>query len=155
METTMGDTPPRKVLWSGIQIDATERAKLNRAMAQRLQPLLQEGWQQANKPPPGVPPEELPDHMTIVAMKELPPEMKSLLGTVQQMRIVAWGQNDQAAAVQVESVVKSMNATPHITMAVSPIGKPFHSNNIVDWEPLPPNEQITISGTVVEKTPSI
>lgn len=141
-----------KVLWSGIQIDSDERDRLNIAFADRLKPLLESGWQQSNKPPVGTPADPLPDHMTIVAMQELPQDMKHLLGTQQFLRVIGWGQSDQAAAVLVESTVKSLNAKPHITMAVSPTGKPFNSNQITDWVELSPSERIVVRGKVVEKT---
>jgi hypothetical protein len=143
---------PKRVLWSGIQISSQERNRINQIFAERLQPLLEQGWQQANKPPVGVPPELLPDHVTIVAMQELPADAKHLLGTEQPMRIVGWGQSDLAAAVAVESPVKFMNSQPHMTMAISPMGKPFHSNQISNWEKLEPHEQLTVKGFVIEKT---
>jgi len=102
-----------------------------------------------NVPPPGVPPELLPHHMTITPGQPLPPDMRDLLGTTQDMVAYMWGQNEQAAAVAVRSAVRSTNKQPHITVAISPIGKPFHSNNITDWEPI---SEIQLKGKVEEVT---
>lgn len=140
---------PKKVLYSAIVLDGVERQKLVSALKERLEPLLQQGWKMQNSPPPGVPPEILPHHMTIIPGQPLPPDMRDLIGTKQQMTAYMWGQNEQAAAVAVRSSVHSTNAQPHITVAVSPIGKPFHSNNITEWEPI---SEIQLSGIVEEVT---
>lgn len=46
------------------------------------------------------------------------------------------GVSDKAIAVRVSNVKLSDGRTPHITVAVSPDGKPVDSNGITDWKPL-------------------
>jgi hypothetical protein len=140
---------PKKVLYSAIVLNGVERQKLTDVLKDRLEPLLRQGWKMQNSPPPGVEPEVLPHHMTIVPGQPLPPDMRDLIGTKQDMVAYMWGQNEQAAAVAVRCGVRSTNAQPHITVAVSPIGKPFHSNNIKEWEPI---SEIQLSGIVEEVT---
>ncbi|KAL6056658.1 Protein-lysine N-methyltransferase efm5 [Balamuthia mandrillaris] len=50
-----------------------------------------------------------------------------------KMEVIALGQSEHAAAVLVLTDAPTNNAVPHITLAVSPIGKPVHSNEIPEW----------------------
>eukprot|EP00669_Euglena_mutabilis_P008984 TRINITY_DN3946_c0_g1_i1.p1 TRINITY_DN3946_c0_g1~~TRINITY_DN3946_c0_g1_i1.p1 ORF type:complete len:263 (+),score=86.80 TRINITY_DN3946_c0_g1_i1:56-790(+) len=55
----------------------------------------------------------------------------------------AVGRNDEAVAVRVSGFV-SKNETPHITLAISPTGKPAASNAIEEWDPLPPQRLLGV-----------
>ncbi len=76
-----------------------------------------------------------------------------IVGKKVVMRVVAVGLSDKAMAVQVEGVdemsevpMRTRNRIPHITVAVSPIGKPKDSNTIEQWEDVKndPNKSILL-----------
>jgi hypothetical protein len=136
-----------KARYSAIVLTDASRRDLLMAITHLLMPLLENKWQMQNSPPAGVEPENLPHHMTI-CLGELPLEQKDLIGTNQQMVATHWGQNDQAAAVRVRCDIASTNETKHITAAISPIGKPFHSNYITEWVKL--EKEVLLSGIVKE-----
>lgn len=91
-----------------------------------------------------------PHHMTI--------NMGPLLqgweeGSELVLEIDGWGiindESGQAMAFRVNKTklpAPTKNAAPHITTLVGPGGKPFHSNKIVNWEPI---ESFGVKGTVV------
>ena len=56
------------------------------------------------------------------------------------------GMSDKAMAVKVKWSDKNANATPHITLATSPSGKPVDSNFIKEWIMLP--SIVTLSGKI-------
>lgn len=64
-----------------------------------------------------------------------------------QLQVVAVGLSERAFAVQVKGV-KSTNRIPHVTIAVSPDGKPRDSNDITEWKPV--TVSLTLSGVVFE-----
>ena len=66
------------------------------------------------------------------------------LGSDYSMRIVAVGKSESAIALKVEGV-ETANKIAHITLAVSPEGKPVDSNKITEWTPVNPVE---ISGVL-------
>lgn len=146
-ESLMPTQPVKKVRYSGIVLDEASYSKLVNALQKYLKPLLEAGWQMQNRPPPPNPPERLPHHMTITP-SALPEDLRPLIGKPQTMVAFKWGQSDKAAAVAVKSSVRSTNAVPHITVAISSTGKPFDSNQIKDWIDLP--QEITLTGTVEE-----
>lgn len=80
-------------------------------------------------------------HMTLLFGKAKNPTVeeyiKHNIGHDVQLNAVKIGISDDAIAVQIESDVPSDNAIPHITVATPVGGKPFKSNQIRDWEPLP------------------
>jgi len=95
-------------------------------------------------------PGKWPHHMTI--------NMGPLLqgweeGSMPVLEIDGWGiVNDETGQAMAFRVNKSKlpapvkNVVPHITALVGPNGKPFHSNKIINWEPIEP---FSIEGTVV------
>jgi len=94
--------------------------------------------------------EQLAHHMTInMGGKEKGPAA-SIVGSVQQLRVVGFGQDARVMAVSVESDVPSTNAVKHITVAVNRAagGKPFHSNQLQ----FTPTSPVPLSGTVAEVT---
>lgn len=133
--------------YTGIILDEASRKLLVEKVWEHLEPLLAKGWVLHNN---GKPPSKLPHHMTIVFGKSLPPEQAHLLGTVQPMTVFMWGESDKAAAVAVRSPVQSANDIPHITVAVSPTGKPFHSNMIEPDQWILLDDEFTLTGTVEE-----
>lgn len=78
-------------------------------------------------------------HMTI-NMGNIKPDMADLLGTFADLVVKSFAINDMVAAVSVDSEISSTNKIPHITVAVNVRegGKPFHSNKLVDWNPVEP-----------------
>jgi len=90
--------------------------------------------------------EQIPDtwkmyshHMT-VNMGRIKPEMEHLLGTFADIVVKSFAMNDMVAAVGVESEIPSVNAIPHVTVAVNVRegAKPFWSNKLTDWSPVEP-----------------
>lgn len=124
-----------RIRYSAVVLEPESRVLLIEKLQEKLQPLLEQGWQMKNRPP--APEEKLPHHMTMT-MGSLPIAMKDLVGSSQQLIAVKWGQSDKAAAVQVETSVPSNNDVKHITVAISPTGKPFHSNEITEWVDIDP-----------------
>eukprot|EP01119_Soliformovum_irregulare_P001909 TRINITY_DN1177_c0_g1_i1.p1 TRINITY_DN1177_c0_g1~~TRINITY_DN1177_c0_g1_i1.p1 ORF type:complete len:430 (-),score=112.28 TRINITY_DN1177_c0_g1_i1:35-1324(-) len=74
-------------------------------------------------------------------------ELGLKLGDVVKFEAIAVGASDFAMAVQVRGIT-SRNATPHITLYVSPDGKPFMSNDIREWKEL--ESPILLSATIKE-----
>ena len=133
--------------YSGIILHDQSRQILLDYFQEFLRPLLAAGWQTQNRPAFGLMPEQLPHHMTIVT-SALPENMKDLIGTEQKLTVFRWGESDQAAAVAVRTSIFSMAKIPHITMAISPIGKPYHSNLIQNWQDL--DEELELIGIIEE-----
>jgi hypothetical protein len=108
-----------KVLYSGVVLDKGSRAKLLKQFAQYIP----KGW----KP--------LAHHMTTAFGKALPEGLAGLEGELRVTHI-GWDKELGVVAVQVESDIPSENNIPHITLAVSPTGKPKDSNRITNWKPV-------------------
>ena len=108
-----------KVLYSGVVLDKGSRAKLLKQFAQYIP----KGW----KP--------LAHHMTTAFGKALPEGLAGLDGELRVTHI-GWDKELGVVAVQVESDIPSENNIPHITLAVSPTGKPKDSNRITNWKPV-------------------
>ena len=93
---------------------------------------------------------EYADHMTIVFNNKSEEAEKfaemcmASLGEPVTLTVTHVGITDKTLAVRVTGC-KSNNKTPHITVSVSPIGKPVDSNNITNWEKI---DEFTVSGTV-------
>ena len=130
--------------YTGIVLDEDSRQRLIQVLQDKLQPLLDQGWQMSNRPP--APLEQLPHHMTMW-LGQAPLEFRHLLDTDRFLVAEKWGQSDKAAAVVVRTNVRCTNVIPHITMAISPIGKPFHSNEIKEWIDIEP---IALTGKIKE-----
>lgn len=58
------------------------------------------------------------------------------LGREVELEVVAYGEDEKAAAVKVTSDVPTLNTTPHVTVAISPIGRAKDSNDIRAWRPV-------------------
>jgi len=81
-------------------------------------------------------------HMTI-CMGEIREELfasvsKELcaIGREVDLEVVAYGEDQKAAAVMVQSGIPTLNSIPHVTIAVSPIGRARDSHNIKVWRPV-------------------
>jgi hypothetical protein len=80
------------------------------------------------------------------------------LGREVELEVVAYGEDDKAAAVKVTSDVPTLNTTPHVTVAISPIGRAKDSNDIKAWRPVRvigqtyPEEE-TVEATTAEGEP--
>jgi predicted kinase len=82
-------------------------------------------------------------HMTI---NMGPLKDKSDIGKNVTLSVTALGLSDMAMAVKVEGY-PSKNAIPHVTVAVSPSGKPVMSNEITKWQDI---KRFNLMGTVTE-----
>ena len=95
-----------------------------------------------------------PHHMTI-NMGSLLPGWENDMPTT--LVVDGWGiVNEEGAKAMAFRVNKESfdnlpikNEHPHITALVPPDGKPFHSNKIVNWQPL--EEPFDVTGIVVEQ----
>jgi len=89
-------------------------------------------------------------HMTIGFGKNIPKEIKDDIGNTVNLRATTIGKSDMAVAVGVEGYV-SGNKIAHITLGVSPDGKPVMSNDITNWKNL--DSYINLSGEVMQTAP--
>jgi len=64
---------------------------------------------------------------------EIPPE-KYQLGRKVEMVVVGYGQSDKAAAVRVLTDAPTVNAIPHVTVAISSTGRAKDRNDIRVWD---------------------
>lgn len=85
-------------------------------------------------------------HMTINLG---PAKDKDLLGKDVDLTLIAIGQDDKVMAAKVQTSVSTMNATPHITIAINKNagGKPVMSNNLKEWKPINP---ISLTGKILQ-----
>lgn len=67
-------------------------------------------------------------------------------GETVELTITHVGMSEKALAVRVNWGDRIVNKLPHITVAISPIGKAVDSNFITDWESLP--IPVTLKGTI-------
>lgn len=58
------------------------------------------------------------------------------IGDTRDLSMVAIGASDKAIAAKIDYEDKISNTIAHVTMAVSPTGKPVDSNQITNWLPL-------------------
>lgn len=75
---------------------------------------------------------------------------RNALGTPESLVVVGWARDDKVFAVLVESTIPSVNKNKHVTIAVNRNGggKPFHSNNLTNWEKL--SEPFSLRGSIQE-----
>jgi len=85
-------------------------------------------------------------HMTI-QFPGIPDYIKQYLDTEQTLEVTHVGIDDNAVAVRVVGF-PSVNKIPHITVAVSPKGKPAMSNDIKNWKVV--TNGPSLKGTVKE-----
>ena len=80
-------------------------------------------------------------HMTIAFGKPKSDETREYiqnnLGKDVELTAIELGRSDTVMAVKIRSDVPSDNKITHVTVAVSPQGKPVQSNDITNWEVLP------------------
>lgn len=138
----------RSVLYSGIILDEESRERLVKELGSLLEPLIKESWLLQNKP--GLEAEPLPHHHTLIFGQGLPEDLKKFLGTEQELVAHKWGHSDKAAAVMVRCDLRSANKIPHVTVAISPSGKPFHSNDIPESNWVSLEREIRLTGIVQE-----
>lgn len=122
----------KKIVYAGLFLDDTTKAQLERWWGQQegTEPLFDK---------------KLIHHLTL-AFKPTQEDVESLpLGKSIKMRIVGYGQDDKAQAIFVEiDGLRSNNAKPHVTMAISPSGAAKNSNDLT----VIPLRGITFEGTV-------
>ena len=90
-------------------------------------------------------------HHVTINLGPAKPEMEDYLNTTIRLLVKSIGKSDMAMAVGVEILnpnVKSTNERPHVTIAVSPEGKPRMSNDIEKWYPI--NTRMYLSGKLEE-----
>lgn len=90
-------------------------------------------------------------HMTInLGHPEEGPLLNSgfSVGQSVPIHVVSLAQNDKVMACGVVCNVPSNNPFKHITLAINPgIGRPSHSKELTNWEPVPP---IMLNGQIQE-----
>ena len=128
-EALEGET---KVLYSAVVLSDESHTKL----VSTLQSQIPEGWK------------VFAHHMTVVFGKGLPEDLKQDLGQSVSLGAVEIGLSDMAIAVKILGY-PSNNDIPHITVAVNTEagGKPYDSNRIENWKPIP---NINLIGIVTE-----
>lgn len=88
-------------------------------------------------------------HMTIhFGARTLPEAIKVWLeaneGKKFPLTVIAVGRSDKAVAVKVQiNEIPCSNKTRHITVSISPDGKPVDSNNIKEWQNIEPFQVLT------------
>jgi tRNA nucleotidyltransferase/poly(A) polymerase len=85
-------------------------------------------------------------HMT-VNLGPIPHNKRGLIGQDFDLTVTDIGSNDNVIAVKVDTPLETSNKVPHITLAVSPNGKPRMSNDITNWVSVTP---FKVSGTLEE-----
>ena len=91
-------------------------------------------------------------HMTIGFGKSIPKDIKDDIGKTVRLRVISVGKSDMAIAIGVEGFASS-NEIAHITLGVSPDGKPVMSNKITNWKKL--DSYINLTGVVIETAPFV
>lgn len=121
-----------KISYSAVVLSAADQQKLKSAFEEQMP----DGWT------------TFAHHMTI-CMGELPTELKDKVGEQVTLTCTDIGTSLTNIALKV-SGFQSSNAIPHITLFVNVTGggKPFDSNKITDWKPLP--QPIEVQGVVSE-----
>ena len=104
-------------------------------------------WEYGDKMPDGW--EWIGHHMTI-QMGELTKDRKQYLGQEIDLIVNTIGIDQRVLAVGVDDMGLSDNTIPHITLAVNRKGggKPFHSNQLKDWQKVP--NRVSLTGYVEE-----
>jgi predicted kinase len=133
----MFDGKKAKVLYSAIVLTEKSRAKLIAAS----QGEIPDGW------------DIFAHHMTIVFGKELPANMKPMLGKTVEITATKFGRNDLAMSVLVDGFESLNDKPPHVTLAVNTKGggKPVDGGLIDNWVKITP---IKLSGVVTEVKPT-
>jgi hypothetical protein len=109
----------KKIVYAGLFIDETTKANLIRWWNQ------QEGTNPLHE-------KQLAHHLTI-AFKPSQEDVENMpLGKPVKMTIIGYGQDEKAQAifVKIEGGVRSQNAKPHVTMAISSSGAAKDSNDL-------------------------
>ncbi len=122
---------PKRVLYSGVILSQESRERLLSKMESIISKL--PDW-------------KIIAHHCTINLGKL--KDKSLLGKKTYMLVTHVGLSDNALAVMV-SGVDSKNDIPHITVAISPTGKPKDSNDIINWVKV---KRFGLTGTIEEVT---
>ena len=124
-----------KVLYSAVVLDEKSRKRLLDALGDRIP----EGW------------EVIAHHMTITFGKELPEDLKYMLGKTVELKTTKMGISDMAFAVLVDGFKTLTGKPAHITIAVNRKegGKPVMSGDIKKWVRIYP---FNLTGVVTEIT---
>lgn len=110
-------------------------------LVEKMKHLIPEGW------------EIIAHHMTInignISNGPLARFPKAV-GTFETLVVSSWAMDDRVLAVGVEGVTPSTNKIKHITIAVNRNGggKPFHSNELTNWQPI--SDPFSLRGQILE-----
>lgn len=121
------------VSYSAVVLDDISRERL----IDKFKNIIPEGW------------DVLAHHMTI-NLGEIDPEYENYVGLVVRLTVNDIAMDDKVIAVGVSSEFKSVNAKPHITLAVNRAngGKPVMSNNLINWERL--RKPLSLRGKITQ-----
>jgi hypothetical protein len=122
-------------MYTAVVLDVDSVERLKNAMN------IPEGW------------ETICHHMTINMgeFEDGPAAGVFRLGDEVEMTVHSVASNDKVMAVGVRCQVASKNSIKHVTVAVNRAagGKPFQSNNLIDWKTIEP---FTLKGQIEECT---
>lgn len=129
----MQQTMKKNVSYTGIILGPADQQKL----LSQFRHLIPSTW------------EPLAHHMTINLGSASNGPAAAQLGEIAQLTVISVAQDDKVIAVSVVTNVPSINKKKHITLAVNRAGggKPQHSNNLTNWQTVPPLE---LHGTIQE-----
>ena len=120
-------------MYTAVVIDPKDRIRLADAVMQQIPPW----W------------EVIAHHMTINMDGVACGPCAEKLGERATLTAKKFAIDDRVASIEVETDIPSENKIKHITIAVNRQGggKPFHSNKLEKWEPIP---EFTVEGEIQE-----
>jgi len=123
----------KRVSYTAVVLSTAEQARL----VDQYRHLIPADW------------EVVAHHMTINMGPAINGPAATLVDEPFTLKVHSFASDNKVMAIGVETDAPSTNATKHITLAVNRKGggKPFHSNQLVKWEPVAPFE---IHGSVQE-----
>ena len=93
--------------------------------------------------------ESLPHHMTLVHGPSIRYPAQ-YLNQENEVMVTGYAINDKVLAVTVKTSLPNKQDIPHITIAVSPTGKPNDSNKLLASAEIKPLNPFSVSGTIKE-----
>jgi hypothetical protein len=111
------------VSYSGVVLDQESHNELINLLHERFKDI--DDWR------------EIAHHMTI-SLGPVPMKYRGLIGQDIDLTVDGIGHTSDAVAVRIDTNMEVPGTIPHVTLAVSPSGKPVMSNNITNWQSISP-----------------
>ena len=124
----------------GLMLDSPE-SLVQQLSAQGVN--IPEEWQGVEKN------KNLPHHMTLVHGPSIRYPAQ-YLNQKDEVMVTGYAINDKVLAVTVKTSLPNKQDIPHITIAVSPTGKPNDSNKLLASAEIKPLNPFSVSGTIKE-----